>query len=301
MSNETEQGITVKIVGGLGNQLFGYAAGLSLARQLKCPLFLDTSWFLSQEASSFSLNHFNIEASVINNDKPVFLTWTILQKFYDRSKLILPHKKEQKFEEEYFNFNPKIYSQKIGVQLNGYFQSWKYFKGIERHLEVMLQNPKSTSHWFNEQIVKDEYYTSRIGVHVRLGDYTSRKVSKVIGVLTQDYYREALNFISKKTGIKKILLFSNEIEKIEVPFNKWGYDVEVVTPNKSSTDFESLKLLSNCAGIVMANSSFSWWASWLADREKPITAPSPWFRNISYSTEDLCLSNWHLIQSKFID
>ena len=301
MNNEIEQGITVKIVGGLGNQLFGYAAGLSLSKQLNCPLFLDISWFLRQRAFSFSLNNFNLEASVINSNKPIVTKWTFLQKIYDKSKLILPDRKIHNFVEEHFSFDPKIYSQKIGVQLNGYFQSWKYFKGIERDLEVMLQNPKYTSDWFNEQMVKSDYYRSRVGVHVRLGDYTSRKVSKVIGVLTQDYYREALSFISSKTGIRKILLFSNEIEKIEVPFNKWGYDVEVLKPNKSSTDFESLRLLSNCAGIVMANSSFSWWASWLADREKPITAPNPWLRNISYSTEDLCLSNWHLVESKFIN
>ena len=65
MVNETEQGITVKIVGGLGNQLFGYAAGLSLSKQLNCPLFLDTSWFLRQRAFSFSLNNFNLEGCTI--------------------------------------------------------------------------------------------------------------------------------------------------------------------------------------------------------------------------------------------
>ena len=118
MANETEQGITVKIVGGLGNQLFGYAAGLSLARQLNCPLFLDTSWFSRQKAFSFSLNNFKIEASVINCNKPVATKWTFLQKIYDKSKLILPDRKSYKFEEEHFSFNPKIYSQKIGVQLS---------------------------------------------------------------------------------------------------------------------------------------------------------------------------------------
>jgi hypothetical protein len=289
-------GVTVKIVGGLGNQLFGYAAGLALATKLECPLYLDISWFNKYKSSTYALDQFNLRAELKNNSYDSFTKkWFSIEYLSNKAGKFFPQLNSNIFKEKSFSFDKSLLEQKKGVTLEGYFQSWKYFESINLEISALLSSPKSTSYWYKSTVVNHKLLDSVIGVHVRLGDYSSPKVSKVIGNLSHEYYFRAVRSLSSQSKLTKLLLISNEPHKIDIPFSEWGYETYTLKPPLGVSDFESLLVLSKCSAIVLANSSFSWWAGWLSKIGTPVTVPDPWFKKIKYNKDDLHLSNWQQI------
>ena len=58
--------IVVELIGGLGNQLFQYAIGRALAKDRQTSLKLDLSPFETYKLRAYSLQHFNIRATIAN-------------------------------------------------------------------------------------------------------------------------------------------------------------------------------------------------------------------------------------------
>ncbi len=293
-------GVTVRLIGGLGNQLFGYAAGLALATKLSCPLYLDISWFFRYKAINYALDQFDLRASLKTPSGSTYSRkWFSIEYLSNKVDRFYPRLKSDIFREKSFSFDKNLLDQKIGITLEGYFQSWKYFESIDFELRALLSNPKSTSDWYKNIVTNKGFLDSAIGVHVRLGDYSSPKVSKVLGNLSHEYYFRALQSLSTKSKSKKLLLISNEPNKIDIPFSEWGYETFTLEPALGVSDFESIQILSKCSAMVLANSSFSWWAGWLSKNGTPVAVPDPWFKKIKYSKDDLHLSNWLQISSTF--
>lgn len=144
----------------------------------------------------------------------------------------------------------------------GYWQTEKYFVDIADQIREEFALPKAE--------------LGRVAVHVRRGDYL--QFPQVFHTQGVDYYEQA----RKEFPGCEFLAFSDDPEwaKENLP---WA---DVIEGNPPIVD---MALMASCDGIIMANSSFSWWAAWLGN--KKVVAPSKWF-TCSHDTRDLIPDRW---------
>lgn len=297
--------IIARIRGGLGNQLFQYAAARALAwkkgEQLKLDLY---TYDTKGQSRSFGLDRFNIDAEIASRKEihqftgSNFLTRLInKQENYLRCPGVLaqPH---YHFYEDFFQVPTPVY-------LSGYWQSEKYFREFESQVrsQFTLKDSLSTSssRW-KEMIQKG----SSVAVHLRRGDYSSRSnYSSFFGTLPIEYYERAINAIRNKINDPKFFIFSDDINWCKQNFTFLRTDAEFVLHDEAVHATEDLILMSLCAHQIIANSTFSWWSAWLNySKSKVVFAPSKWFQTTYntnvlptyaarfYNTKDLLPENW---------
>lgn len=283
--------INIKLSGGLGNQLFQYALGRSLAIKYLCALNIDTSWYKNTPEGSTPrvalIEHLNIKANFIENvvDHEIFIQQKIWYKFFS---------KKIKVEKKYFKYDDSIMKVKPPLYLDGYWQSYKYFENI-RHCLLNEITPKidgAPSYSQLETLIKKS--KNSIAVHVRRGDYiTSESASKVHGALAIDYYKNAINEIKKKTETQTFFFFSDEINWVKENLgNHENYNYIEPNCNQESA-IQELYLMSLCKDFIIANSTFSWWGAWLGtNKDKIVIFPKKWMANLNSVNTDLIPKDW---------
>ncbi|MCC7160285.1 alpha-1,2-fucosyltransferase [Candidatus Nomurabacteria bacterium] len=274
--------IFVKLKGGMGNQMFQYALGRAMSLRYGVDLRLDTSFFYLDYKTitkrSYSLDVFNIKAKTFTINK--FITYII--SFFRKIIKNKGVEKSFQFDKEVFSFGPNVY-------LDGYWQSPKYFVGYEDVIrkDFTLKNPLKQ----NIKNLMDEIKSKNsICVHVRRGDYVGNKNHEVVD---GEYYKKAIDYISKIKNIEKIYVFSDDI--------KWCkgnifFEFETMFVGEAYSGDKSeghLFLMSACKDFIIPNSSFSWWAAWLStSNDKIVVIPQKWFPDESINTNDLIPENW---------
>ena len=194
--------IIVKLMGGLGNQMFQYALGQRLALERGVPLKLDLSWFDNQNKRKFELDQFNITAEIASpKDIKELLPFSrshLLRGAYNRVEQWIPYQKRFIFKEQSFgNFDPRVLKVIRIRYFDGYWQSEKYFKPIEARIraDFTLKQPLSSA----DQALAAEVYANphSVSIHIRRGDYVSDyNTIQVHYVCTPDYYNEAMRLIN---------------------------------------------------------------------------------------------------------
>lgn len=310
--------LRVKLYGGLGNQLFQLAAGLTIAGNRKLTLEVDLNASdgaiknlvlpdgvdlkildsRTKRARIFlRLCNLNLRQSTYSNPNFRKRTirslsvglLTILLSIRDRAKVTILRPKGLGYSE--------VASPARHQFLIGYMQSyvWSENLAIQNQLsEIRPQkrNPKLDS------TLKELRSTKVLGVHVRLGDYST---NQHFGRLGEEYYRRAVQESMEKSDFNSIWVFSNEIETAQSHLKFLDELEQSVTWVDDSflSSAELLFLISNCTGIVLANSSFSWWAARLNRNARPLlVAPRPWFSEID-SPKLLIPDDWNQVDSLF--
>lgn len=156
----------------------------------------------------------------------------------------------------------------------GYFQNYNYVDLVwksqcEKILELLD---------FNKEVNKDY-----IAVHIRLGDYRTSEVAKSYhGTLDVQYYEVAINKLADLMNFKGIQIVSDEILIAQELFKKYTFPAPV-SYISSSNHFKDLRVIGNAKGVVMSNSSFSWWGAYIASKinSAKVVAPDLWFKNSS--------------------
>jgi hypothetical protein len=259
--------IIVKLKGGLGNQMFQYAYGRNLELLGKKVVF-DTSFFAGNKAKKdtardFKLNNFNIETKAEFSDKK-----RPLSEIFDKIKI------------------------KLNPGQDVFHQSEKYFENTKDviHKEFTLKNKPSSESFDYKKKIADS--ANPISIHIRRGDYIQSKVaSKVLGVLPLEYYRKAIDLITKKVIDPHFFVFSDDVEWAMANLQT-GFPTIFVL-NKSIPDYEELILMSKCSHHIIANSSFSWWGAWLnSNPNKTVIAPAKWFNAKPGAGKDIVPNSW---------
>ena len=287
--------IVVKLIGGLGNQLFQYAAARRLAYTHNVPLKLDISGFHIYKLHSYSLHHFNIiedfvDVSDIADFVPVK---NMAVKIANRlMQMGTPYYRQNVIKERYFHFDPNILLAGRHVCLEGYWQSEKYFKDIED----IIRNEftiKDRSDALNTQIACEISARDSVAMHIRRGDYTSdANTNKVHGVSSMLYYRQAIQLVSSRINKLHLYIFTDDPAwaKQEIRFD---CPTTLLTHNNADKNYEDLRLMSLCKHNILANSTFSWWGAWLnRNPAKIVIAPKKWFNDKSRNTDDLIPDGW---------
>ena len=266
--NLSEGKTTVRLKGGLGNQLFQIAAAKSLALSKGGDLTIDMN---------------NVGApSELSHNKPQFY----LDNIFRNIKVEPKAAEAELYNESHYHFQelPKW----DNICLHGYFQSEKYFKEHESEIRTMLKADQKTEEHLQSKYGEILSKDNTVSLHVRRGDYIGKE--QFHPIIDKGYYEQA---IEKHSGAT-FLVFSDDISwcKDNLPE---GPEYVFVEGNK---DYEDLYLMSKCAHNIIANSSFSWWGAWLNEnKDKQVTAPSIWFGPAllpSHDLKDLLPDEWEV-------
>jgi hypothetical protein len=293
--------VVVKLNGGMGNQLFQYAAGRRLSILHRTPLKLDISWFESQRLRSYSLGPFRTiqafaspkEIAAVKGDSKTGLAGPIFR-WRQRCK---PYYRRSVFSEVggLGPYDPNTLRANSTVYLDGYWQSEKYFLEIQEIIRQEFavsceQDPE------NQKVAAHIMDVPSVSVHVRRGDYVSDPgTNNVHGTCSSEYYHRALRLLMEKVHAPHAFIFSDDARWVADNL-QLACPTSMVSHNGADKAYEDLRLMSMCKHHIIANSSFSWWGAWLcANPRKIVIAPQRWLLDARYDTKDLIPSAWSKI------
>ncbi|MGB9927471.1 MAG: alpha-1,2-fucosyltransferase [Methanosarcina sp.] len=290
--------IIVKLTGGLGNQMFQYALGRQLAVKNNTTLKLDIQGFKDYKLRNYDLNFFNILENLATPDDlsgVISSSDKLISKIGKHIGIGLKGIQQIKYiKEQTFSFQPETLNLKDNVYLDGYWQSEKYFSDIKDIIrkDFTVKNVPNTA---NESIMKEITECVSVSIHIRRGDYVSNPTtSQYHGFLGLEYYQKAMRLMLEKVGNPHFFVFSDDPEWASENI-KTNCPITYIEHN-GVKNYEDLRLMSTCKHHIIANSSFSWWGSWLSiNEEKIVIAPKKWFNANTSDTKDLYLNSWYKI------
>ena len=273
MAKHISRTVVARIAGGLGNQLFIYAAARRLALKNDAALVLDTiSGFASDNKyqRSFQLDNFAINYRKATSGER-FEPFSKIRRYLMRilSKL---NKDNGKFFTDYKNsYDPSILSVSFNgsIYLEGYWQDENYFKDCEDVIRKDLKI-KSPTVDLNFSMAKNIKSCLSIAIHVRF--FFDPETGMDVGV---SYYNAAIEAMESKFGNAHYYLFSDKPHEAEKKINLPRDRITIVNNNLGDENaYADLWLMSLCDHFIIANSTFSWWGAWLSENNsKYVLAP----------------------------
>jgi hypothetical protein len=173
--------------------------------------------------------------------------------------------------------------------VRGYFQSWRYVESVASELRTELWDVCNPSTWFEEQKAELASMEQWVGIHVRRGDYKDLAGLEVGEI----YYERALALLSDLGGPQHLVVFSDEVE-LARDMSVWRRfpHVTFIESPPGTSPLETLLLMSLASQLVIANSTFSWWAAWVGERpDRRVIFPRPW-GNTLCENRDLIPPGW---------
>jgi hypothetical protein len=285
--------IIVKLSGGLGNQLFQYAAGRSLSLRNRTALFLDIADFDVDQATitkrAFELGVFAFPVEIASRQQTDrFLHPPLLRKAVDKMR---PYFRKSVYNEPFFKYDGNFPRASPQTLLRGYWQSERYFEQVTAVIrdDLRIKAPLSEQ----TRRMADRIDGSRsVSLHVRRGDYVKDAATlRYHGVCDLEYYRRAIGEIRRTAGDLEVFVFSDDMEWVKANITS---DLPLTfVENEGRQAYEDLFLMGRCQHNIIANSSFSWWAAWLnPNPQKVVIAPSRWFNESKADTRDLLPAQW---------
>lgn len=291
--------IIVKLMGGLGNQMFQYALGRHLAEKNQVVLKMDLAFLKDRTARpdftyrDYELHIFNIKESFASATEVEAYCATSKNKVKQWIYALKQKLRPVRYHHEHaFNFDPLVLNAPQNTYLEGYWQSEKYFKAIA----PIIRNEFSIRHEINHRVLP-LYDLVRNGnavsIHIRRGDFVANKgINQFHGVCSLDYYYRAIEIMEAKIPDPQFFVFSDDIQwaKENLKFSSPHF---FALNDQSVPAYEDMRLMSLCKHQIIANSSFSWWAAWLNNNEnKLVIAPERWFNDSSVNTSDIIPEGW---------
>ncbi|QKZ13399.1 alpha-1,2-fucosyltransferase [Spirosoma sp. KUDC1026] len=286
--------IITRITSGLGNQLFQYAIGRSLALRYNTSLYFDLSYYLQTYETDtvrlFKLDRFSIDYQVLNTSPYLYVS-----KF---TKLLPNRSLKPVFafvQEQQFHYDPRVNQTKAQfVTLDGFWQSERYFAGYADIIRQELTFRRTPGPAFGAYQARIGQTETPISLHIRRGDYVNHpEFSQSFGFVGLDYYQRATAKMLEQHPNGHFFVFSDDPAWVQENLNLTTAHT-FVTNTGSDADVDDLQLMSQCHHHIIANSSFSWWGAWLSSNpQKTVLAPQAWFRNKpDWNTADLIPSRW---------
>jgi hypothetical protein len=276
--------IVARLFGGLGNQLFQYAAGRALADHLGCGLALDPRYL--GNARACGMGHFAQARYLSDVPLPPAKSDGLLR--YGLWRLF---GRDPRFHRERgLGFDPDFFDLPDGTYLHGYWQSERYFAAIADRLRDDLAFTTPLNPANADMAARIDAAPCAVSVHVRRGDYL---VSGSYAACPPDYYRQAIDRLTGDLGAPlTCFVFSNDPAWARDNLDL-GAEQVVVDINDERHGAFDMHLMSRCAHHVIANSTFSWWGAWLdPGPDKRVIAPANWFGTTKLSNPDLIPPGW---------
>lgn len=282
--------LIVRMVGGLGNQLFQYAFARTLSKKLNRKLYIDDSWYYevhlldnkscpySTTIRNFFLKYYNIQTPIINK---VHLNWIkrleIKSKYSHFFRFLLdgPMNKLSFEKINHKNYSFDVIKKIPRAYLIGYWQNNDIIDNYKQLLsnDLILKNPLSKR---NELYLNSINSKNSIAVHFRRGDYISNpKYRELYAPCSKKYYQNGIKLIQNLINNPHFYIFSDDIKWVK---NNYDFTTDTTFIDNSGPEYEHLFLMNQCKHQITANSTFSWWAAWLnTNPHKIIITPLYWY------------------------
>jgi len=268
--------IRVILQGGLGNQMFEYAAAYALAHERNMPLALDMSfmdvfghkpWCRAYELSVFALHN-----SALFTHKHR-LAVRLLPRLRKWSRTCgKRHWGPFVFEMQHMNDAP----QRESLVLFDYCANYHLFETYREDLLrafTFAEQPNTA----NEQLLEAMQRTQSVAVHIRRGDYLSEAYKNIFYHPSEAWYRQAMHEMEKHVAQPQYFFFSDDIPWVREQFKDISNAV-FVDINHGKDAYNDMRLMSHCKHNIIANSSFSWWGAWLNENHhKMVIAPAKYY------------------------
>lgn len=250
----------VYLQGGLGNQMFQYAAGVSALK----------------EYSQFS--NLKLDASFYQNQKRKVISNGLTGRGYDLDLLSIKYNEIEETPEG-------------GVMLKGWFQNLSEFENviedIKNEFKFSISFSKNIQN-LNRQIISKE---NSVSIHVRRGDFINNPTAYAHNEhLDSYYYENAMNILEEKYSDLTYYVFSEDIDWCKKNIKNEKHEIIFVDQDYAGErDSGHMYLMQSCNNHVIANSTFSWWSAFLSNSKVTI-GPNRWFTNGTGS--EIMLDSW---------
>ena len=291
----------VRLMGGLGNQMFQYALGLRLARETGRPVAYDGCNGFSRDlcCRRLALTALSVEMSLAPERAiPLGMSWG--SPWHRVAKLYWSHapvRRRVVYERTPFQYEAAVLARSShGQYFHGYWQHEDYFAPVAAELREhfrLRDRPSPAFLALQEEMAQG----GSISVHVR--NYHDRGADGKIlaqsrahhGACSWDYYREAVERIGGGVG-RVCHVFSDDPEWTKAHL-RLPVPCHYIAGRGAFSDVEEMQLMASCQHHVIANSSFSWWGAWLGrNPDKVVVAPRTWIRGVPEGSVDVCPRSW---------
>ena len=272
--------------------MFQYALLVGLQKSFREDVYADISGY-----SEYNLHNgleiesiFGIKLKVSNNC-PLLARKLTLSRYINKYLPFLC--RHWQFEYPDFRYIEDIYQNKEKEFYAGYWHHHKYVERFRDDLCRLFQFPPFDDK-NNVLISKQMVNENSVGIHVRRGDYLNEKQYQ--GICTLDYYKRAIEIMRRKLGDVSFYVFSNDVVWCRSNLSEMFLDSKTIYVdwNKGKESYRDMQLMTSCRGLIIANSSFSWWGAFLNIAEDQLViAPKKW-KNSDYNLE-IQLPEWILI------
>jgi hypothetical protein len=297
------QRLRLRLNGGLGNQLFEYAAGLYYSERLSIPLEIVRPHIKLNGPRvafprPFQLDRFSITESItpatavdrlLSSPRPQLLRGRDAVSRLYRARIVE--------EPGIYSFFPDLLDDVTAatIHLIGYWQASAYAAAVEAKLRrslVLTSEPGETNVRYADAIRALE---CPVSVHIRGGDYASH--AAVSWVLMPEYYAAAVAKMQDKYPRASFVVFSDDPEVARQVMSTTEVGLWV-NGNDTANAYEDLRLMSICKHHIIANSSFSWWGAWLNRAPvKTVIAPRYWLNSYDSYFPALCPPTWDVVDN----
>ena len=289
--------IIAMLKGGIGNQMFQYAAAFALANKHQTPLKLDINYLLDKSKRYFRHTHreyaldvFNITAEIASpKEISQFTIPRIGNKyFYHFKKRIL--KNYNFFEESNVHSQQEFFNIPADAYLDGFWQNASYIQDIRDFLLEQFSFKEPLPEYCTDMFNKIKNSNS-VCVVFRRGDYVSHPE---LDITQLSYYHAAIDIFQNKKNNFIYFIFSDDIPWCKTNFVRW--DVELFFVDQKFTGPKAqyyLELMVACKYFIIPNSTYPWWAAWLNDDQgKVVIAPKRWFKSQIVDINPIVPNDW---------
>lgn len=277
--------IIVKLMGGLGNQMFQYAFARNLSLKYNKPLKIDLSFLKNKNQGpkftyrDYNLDIFNIDGDfdIPRNESGFLLQENALQTATTNINYV------NTFIQKNINHN---------FVLSGFWQSQNYFIDIEDQIkqEFTFRDSVSKSNEYIQKMFNNIISCNSVMIHVRRTDYLNSP--DYYYVVDNDYIQSSTNIINAKINSPHFFVFSDDMEwcKENIKLKNTTFVDNTYAGNACNY---YLQLMRSCKHYIISNSTFAWWPTWLGrSTDSLIIAPKKWYKTSSVNAEELVPSNW---------
>lgn len=273
-----ERKVIMRVKGGLGNQMFGYAAARRLAVNNDAELVMDeVTWFANdwQWHAKYELHDFPIAARLATSkERREPFSW-LRRAWVRRWERRKPFHRRRYAMQESNVFEPGLLSLEVDgtVYVEGIWPSEEYFKDIGHLIscELVPNADIGLRNTVNAEIIQA---TNPVAVHMRFfRNPNTREFQRLTG-----YYCDSIRMAKAELGDPTFFLFTDNIDLargVLLDLTKEGIEVHQLRGERSGID--DLWLMTLCTSVITAGSTFSWWGAWLAENRSGNRQGGPMF------------------------